>query len=102
MLDVKFERYLPSKMVRENTTSQRAAQLLRQYPRNFRIAEGVLAIESAFLRGTIISAAREAAFAGSPSEPPKNSAQPPTFPRTCAISPNLLLPANAQQAHWDS
>jgi hypothetical protein len=31
-------------------------------------------IESAFLRGTIISAAREAAFAGSPSEPPKNSA----------------------------
>jgi hypothetical protein len=59
-------------------------------------------IESAFLRGTIISAAREAAFAGSPSEPPKNSAQPPTFPRTCAISPNLLLPADAQQAHWDS
>ena len=44
MLGVKFERYLPSEMVRSrNVAPRRATSLLSQHSRNFRIAGGVLA-----------------------------------------------------------
>jgi hypothetical protein len=64
MVDVKFEYHLPSKMVRGNADIRRAAaSLLRQHPRNLRIAEGILTVEDPFVRSVIIRTVREAVFA---------------------------------------
>jgi hypothetical protein len=51
------------KWFEETPTFGAAASLLRQHPRNLRIAEGILTVEDPFVRSVIIRTVREAVFA---------------------------------------